>query len=34
MYRYTFWPKYMPEHTASVHSIYVYVLVYTMLGWK
>ncbi len=28
------WTKYMPVHTASVHCIYVYVLVYTMLGLK
>ncbi len=28
------WTKYMPVRTASVHCIYVYVLVYTMLWWK
>jgi hypothetical protein len=28
------WTKHMPVRTASVHCIYVYVLVYTMLGWK
>ncbi len=26
--------KYMPVRTVSVHWTYVYVLVYTMLGWK
>ncbi len=28
------WTKYIPVRRASVHCIYVYVLVYTMLGWK
>ncbi len=28
------WTKYMPVRRASVHCIYVYVHVYTMLGWK
>jgi hypothetical protein len=28
------WPKYVPVRTASVKCVYLYVLVYTMLGWK